>query len=154
MNLLEYLDRAGQRRLERWRVQPPRPRDTRMLVGTLFFIGYYVMVWSLRKGEAIQGDNASLVKDAMLVLGPVVGMIAQALFRTDVKDEIATQNTGEFARATRTQAQAVIAAAAGTPPDGSGAGAAAEQVADAAANEADKIKGDAPITGAGNVPDA
>ena len=94
----------------------------------------------------------------MLVLGPVVGAIGQALFRTDVKDEIATQNTGEFARATRTQAEATIAAAATTPAGTDGAGAAADAVADAAHNKASEIKRDAPtvsppMRGTGNVAD-
>lgn len=150
MNWLEFWDRVGERRLERWRIRPPRPWDTRQLVGVLFFAGYYLMVWSLRKGAPLAGDNAALVKDAMLVLGPVVGVIAQAIFRSDAKDELATQNTGEFARAATAQAQATIAAAA-TVPAADTAAVAAEKVADAATAKADEIKGEtAPL---GNVPD-
>jgi hypothetical protein len=115
VTLLEFLDRRGERRLERHKLSPPRPIDLRMFVGVLFFAGYYALVFSLRRGPPMGGENATLVKDAMLVLGPVVGMIAQALFRTDVKDEIATQNTGEAFRASRAQAEATKAAAETTP---------------------------------------
>jgi len=139
MNVLEYLDRIGERRLERMRIAPPRPRDTRMLLGALFFIGYYSLVIMIMKGRELAPDNATLVKDAMLVLGPVVGMIAQALFRTDVRDEIATNNTGAAFRALGDQAKATVAAAATTPPDASVAAAAAE-VADAATMRADQIR--------------
>ena len=141
MELLEYLDRVGQRRLERERMSPKRPLDVRMLVGTLFFVGYYVLLWRLMSVRGIPADNVGLIKDAMLVLGPIVGVIAQALFRSDVKDEIATQNTGEFARASAKQAEATIAAAA-TSPASTGADQAASQVADAAVEEADRIRGE------------
>lgn len=147
MKLLEFLDRRDQRKLERDRLSPPRPRDIRMLVGTLFFAGYYALVWRMMSGRGIPADTITLVKDAMLVLGPVVGMIAQALFRTDSKDEMATQNTGEAFRAQSKQAEATIAAAATTPVD-TGAAAGAERVADAAADEAQQIR-----EGQGNVPD-
>lgn len=147
MTFLEYLDRVGERRNERLRIQPSRPRDTRMLVGSLFFAGYYIMIFVIMQGKAIPVDNASLVKDGLLVLGPIVGMIAQALFRTDVKDQIATENTGEFARATTAQAQATIAAAAGTPAtvDASqgaheAATMAATEVAQAATDKAEEYK--------------
>lgn len=140
MHLLELLDRIGQRRLERYRISPPRPTDTRQFVGVLFFAGYYFIVYTLLKLE-IPALNAGLVRDAMLVLGPVVGAIGQALFRTDVKDEIATQNTGEFARASRTQAEATIAAASTTPTmSGADAALAAATVADAAVGAAEEFR--------------
>ena len=139
MRLLEYLDRVGERRLERDRIMPPRPRDTRMMVGTLFFLGYYVLVFTMLK-VVIPAENAPLVRDSLLVLGPVVGAIGSALFRTDVKDEIAATNTGAAFRAVGEQAKATVAAAATTPPSAD-AGDAADAVAEAANNEADRIKG-------------
>lgn len=146
MELLEYLDRVGQRRLERHKIAPKRPLDVRMLVGVLFFLGYYASLWRLMSIRGIPADNIGLIKDAMLVLGPIVGVIAQSLFRTDVKDEIATQNTGEFARASRAQAEATIAAAATTPSGSQGgdAGQAAEDVANAASDKAQEIKDNQP----------
>ena len=153
MNLIEYLDRAGQRRLERWRIAPPRPRDTRMLVGTLFFAGYYGLVYFLIN-RVVPAENGPLVRDAVLVLGPVVGAIGSALFRSDVKDEIATSNTGTAFRALGKQADATIAAAAATPPDTAGAALGAERVAEAAVEEAEDVRAHAPhLGGSGNVAD-
>ena len=141
MDFLTYLDRAGQRRLEHSKLSPPRPRDLRLLVGVLFFAGYYFLVYQLLQ-HVVPGPNGPLVRDAMLVLGPVVGAIGQALFRTDVKDEIATQNTGEAFRAQRAQAEATKAAADSIPNAANAeAGAAAGAVADAAVDKAAQIKG-------------
>lgn len=114
MKLLEYLDRAGQRKLERDRLAPPRPRDSRMFVGVLFFSGYYFLVYQLLE-HVIPTANAALVRDAMLVLGPVIGAIGQALFRTDVRDEIATNNTGEAFRGFKASAEANKAASESIP---------------------------------------
>ncbi len=139
MKLLDYLDRVGERRLERWRIQPPRPRDTRMLVGCLFFLGYYVLVYSLRRGAPMSPQNLSLVSDAMLVLGPVIGVIAQALFRSDARDEIAAANTGVAFRSIGKQADANKATADSIPNASGGAPEAADRVADAAADEAGRI---------------
>ena len=143
MKLFEYLDRAGQRRLEMERLSPPRPRDTRQLVGVLFFAGYYALIWRFMSARGIPVDNLALIKDAMLILGPVIGAIGQALFRTDVRDEIATQNTGEAFRANRAAAEATRAAANSIPNaggPGAGAGAAADMVADAAVDAAADVK--------------
>jgi len=115
MKIYDLLDRIGERRLERYRLSPPRPRDTRMLVGSLFFLGYYILVFTMLK-IVVPESNGPLVRDSLLVLGPVVGAIGSALFRTDVKDEIAATNTGAAFRAVGEQAKATVAAAATTPP--------------------------------------
>lgn len=109
MNILEYLDRRGERKLERYRIQPPRPIDWRMFIGFAFFAGYYLVVFRLI-GNEVPTANADLVRDALLVLGPPVGVIVGAMFRSDVKDEIAAQNTGEGFRAIGKQADATKAA--------------------------------------------
>lgn len=133
MNLWEYLDRRGERRAQHVR----KPLDVRVLIGALFFAGYYFLVYRLLSTQAIASENAPLVRDAMLVLGPPVGAIVNALFRTDARDEQATLNTGEAFRAQRAQAEATVAAAATTPaPTDAMAGAAADAVADAAADRA------------------
>lgn len=139
LSFLEFLDRRDQRKLERDRLAPPRPRDTRQLIGVLFFAGYYALIWRMMSARDIPPDNLTLIKDAMLILGPVIGAIGQALFRTDAKDEMSTQNTGEFARATTRQAEATIAAAS-TTPTSTAAADAAGQVADAARDKADQIE--------------
>lgn len=140
MRLIEFLDRVGERRLERHRLAPPRPTDTRMLVGVLFFLGYYVLVYTLLK-RVVPAENGPLVRDAMLVLGPVIGAIGQALFRSDVRDEIATQNTGEAFRAQRAQAEATKATADSIPNANAGASEAAGAVAEAAVDKASQIQG-------------
>lgn len=110
MNLLDLLDRAGERRHER--AMRRGPTDYRVGLGALFFLGYYVLVFALLRTRVLPEANSALVRDAMLVLGPVVGMIAQSLFRTDKRDEIAANNTGEAFRAQRAQAEATTATAA------------------------------------------
>lgn len=115
MKWVELLDRIGERRLERYRIQPPRPWDVKIMVAVLFFAGYYWLVFSLMRSRGIPSEIAQLIRDAMLVLGPVVGAIGQAIFRTDIKDEVTTQNTGEAFRSTRAQAEATKAAIEATP---------------------------------------
>lgn len=108
MNLWEYLDRVGERASRR----APRPvRDIRQFIGFAFLAGYYVMVWRFATGEVPKG-NLDLIRDAMLTLGPPVGLIVGAMFRTDAREEQATVNTGKFADAIKEQARA-----SGTLPD-------------------------------------
>lgn len=116
MNILEYLDRRGERKLERYRIQPPRPVDWRTFIGFGFFVGYYVVVFMLI-GREVPAPNSGLIRDALLVLGPPVGVIVGAMFRSDVKDEIAAQNTGEGFRALGKQADATKAAAETIPAE-------------------------------------
>lgn len=107
MTLLEYLDRVGERRAK----HPRRPRDIRQFIGFAFLVGYYVMVYQFTLGE-LPKENVDLVRDAMLTLGPPIGIIIGAMFRTDAREEQATANTGEAFRAVRAAAEA-----GGTPPD-------------------------------------
>lgn len=138
MRLLDYLDRVGQRRLERQRLYPSRPLNINALIGLAFLAGYYLMVWALIRLDAPVA-NEGPVRDAMLVLGPAVGAIIQSLFRTDVKDEIAAANTGAGFRAIQSQAEATKAAA--LPPDAERAAArAADEVAGAATEAAEDVK--------------
>ena len=123
MNVLEFLDRAGERRHER--AMRRGPTDYRIGLGVLFFVGYYLLVFAILRSGALPEGNGALVRDAMLVLGPVVGAIGQALFRTDKRDEIAANNTGEAFRAQRAQAEATTATAAAVvatagQPEGNG----------------------------------
>lgn len=90
MNFWEYLDRLGERRQRR-----PR-RDIRALIAFAFLGGYYWMVYRFATA-AIPEGNVDLIRDAMLTLGPPVGIIVGAMFRTDVRDEQTTENTGKLA---------------------------------------------------------
>jgi hypothetical protein len=143
MKFLVFLDRIGERRLERARFQPRRPTDVRSFIGMAFLAGYYLMVLRFI-GHTVPAENVALVRDSMLVLGPAVGAVVQSLFRTDVKDEITANNTGEGFRAFAKQADATKAAAEASPPAQPPADAveAAGQVADAAVDRADEIAGD------------
>lgn len=108
MNFWEFLDRAGERAANR----PPRPsRDIRQFIGFAFLGGYYVMVWRFASG-AVPNGNLDLIRDAMLTLGPPVGLIVGAMFRSDAREDQAAVNTGEAFRAVRAAAQA------GTTGDG------------------------------------
>ena len=100
MNLWEYLDRVGQRNLSRRR---GRPRDIRQLIGFAFLAGYYLLVWQFSQ-RALPAENLDLIRDAMLTLGPPIGIIIGAMFRSDARDEQAAENTGEAFRAMRAQA--------------------------------------------------
>lgn len=101
MTLLEYLDRLGERRAQR--IQ--RPRDIRQFIGFAFLAGYYWMVYQFSQ-RALPEENLDLIRDAMLTLGPPVGLIVGAMFRSDVRDEQATVNTGEAFRAIEATAKA------------------------------------------------
>lgn len=135
MNVIEYLDRVGERRLARFRIAPPRPRDSKLLTAVLFFAGYYVLIFTMLK-VVIPEANAPLVRDALLVLGPVIGAIGQSVFRDSLKDEMATSNTGEAFRANRAASEATKAAADSIPNVSVDAGNAAGAVASAAADRA------------------
>jgi hypothetical protein len=60
--------------------------DGKLVLAGLFIIGYYslvlIMAW-----RPLPSTNASLIRDAMLTLGPVVGLIFGSLFRTTGAEE-------------------------------------------------------------------
>lgn len=92
MNLLEYLDRRHARSLH------SKPLDTKLIVGFAFLAAYYALIFYLASRPKALA-NADLVKDSLLILGPAVGLIIGALFRTDARDEQQTQNTARAFRA-------------------------------------------------------
>jgi hypothetical protein len=96
MTFLEFLDRWSDRRAKR----PRKPRDIRQLIGFAFLAGYYWMVWQFSQ-RALPTENLDLIRDAMLTLGPPVGLIVGAMFRSDAKDEQQAANTGEAFRTIR-----------------------------------------------------
>ena len=109
MTLLEFLDRWDERRLRK----PERPlRDIRQFIGFAFLAGYYVMVWQFSR-QALPEQNLDLIRDAMLTLGPPVGLIVGAMFRTDARDEQATRNTGIALDAGRIVAKTALAQSTG-----------------------------------------
>lgn len=113
MNWLEFLDARHARKMAYRMEYPPRQIDAKLGVGALFLAGYYALVFVFSR-IPIPIDNVGLVRDAMLVLGPPVGAIVAALWRTDRRDEEATRNTGEVLRTMQAQATATTAVAANT----------------------------------------
>lgn len=114
MKLLDFLDRWDERRLHR----PERPlRDIRQFIGFAFLAGYYVMVFQFAM-KAVPQVNVDLIRDAMLTLGPPVGLIVGAMFRSDARDEQATRNTGIALDAARTGARAALASSNEDKPTG------------------------------------
>jgi hypothetical protein len=125
MTLLEYLDRVGERRAAK------RPRDIRQFIGFAFLLGYYIMVYRFSQ-QGLPQENIDLIRDAMLTLGPPIGIIIGAMFRSDAREEQATVNTGKMAEAV------VAAAKAGTPAHAAADG--ADEAAGAATDRAAEIR--------------
>jgi len=101
VTLLEFLDRMGERRAGRTK----SPRDIRQFIGFAFLTGYYVMVYNFSQ-SALPAENLDLIRDAMLTLGPPVGLIVGAMFRSDVRDEQTVANTGRAFKAIEATAKA------------------------------------------------
>jgi hypothetical protein len=106
MTLLEFLNNIGERRAARGQ----RPRDIRQFIGFAFLLGYYVMVYQFTQGE-LPEKNVALIRDAMLTLGPPVGLIIGAMFRSDAREEQQTANTGKAFEAVKAAAEAGTAPA-------------------------------------------
>lgn len=109
MGFWEYLDRRSERRASR---DPMFRFDTKTLIGFGFLLGYYVLVWQIMSSPDIPEKSIGLVRDAMLTLGPPVGVIVGAIFRSDMRDEQQTLNTGRAFEAVKAAARA-----SGTQPD-------------------------------------
>lgn len=83
--------------------------DQRMWLAYLFTTGYFGVIFATVFHDTPLA-NADLVKDWMIVLGPPVGAIVGALFRTDRVDDQRAQNTSDAFKAI------TAAANAGTTP--------------------------------------
>lgn len=73
-------------------------RDPRFLLAAILLLGYYAIILTI----VFQGKplvNPDIVKDGMIVLGPPVGAVFSALFRTDATDEKRAENTGDAFKA-------------------------------------------------------
>jgi len=113
MNILEFLDAWDQRRMHR----PRTAFNGRAVIAFGFLAGYYLMVYRFMR-DTIPTENIPLVRDAMLVLGPAVGLIVGAIFRSDARDDQAAVNTGEAFKAMGATARAAEAAAVAAVPTG------------------------------------
>lgn len=109
MTFLEFLDRRAERRAQ---AGPLVRFDTKTLIGFGFLAGYYVLIFRFTINP-VPAANVQMIRDAMLVLGPPVGMIVGAIFRESNSDVQAKANTGAAF-----QAIAAVANAGGAPtPD-------------------------------------
>lgn len=94
--------------------------DGKTFLGAIVLIGYLLLINKLIS-RSTTIPNADLVKDQLLVIGPVIGMIASALWRTTGADErrtdalIGAKNTLEAAAAPTLALPAPI-----VPPAGPG----------------------------------
>lgn len=102
MNFWQFLDRRSARKAERG---PLFRFDTQTLIGFGFLLGYYYLVWTFTRGEVPEA-NKDLVRDAMLTLGPPVGLIVGAIFRDSVRDRQSTANTAAAFEAVKEAARA------------------------------------------------
>lgn len=60
--------------------------DGKLVLAGLFIVGYYTLV-ILMATRPLPAANAQLVRDALITLGPPIGLIFGALFRTTGADE-------------------------------------------------------------------
>lgn len=61
----------------------------RLAFGTIVIVGYILVTWYGASGKAEAKEAGQIVHDAMLALGPLVGVIVYAIFKAD-KDPAAT----------------------------------------------------------------
>lgn len=109
LTFLELIDRMSERRAR----NPNKNSlpDIRQLIGAAFIFGYYLLVYKMAS-SLIPAENKDLIRDAMLTLGPPIGLIVGAMFRSDAREEQATKNTGTMIETFKEQAKA-----ANTAPD-------------------------------------
>lgn len=60
--------------------------DGKLVLAAMFIVGYYALVL-IMAWRPLPETNAGLVRDAMLTLGPVVGLIFGSLFRNTAAEE-------------------------------------------------------------------
>lgn len=94
MTFLEFLDRWSERRSKR---DPVLHVDAKTLIGAGFIFGYYALVWRFITAD-VPDKTIPLVRDAMLVLGPLVGAIINSIFRETAADIAARASSGAALR--------------------------------------------------------
>lgn len=92
-----------------------QPRwDGKIILAAMFILGYYVLVLVMA-WRPLPTSNAQLMHDAMLVLGPGIGVILGALYRTTGADERQAQLRSSDLQTAITTPTTVDAAPAPTP---------------------------------------
>jgi hypothetical protein len=107
---------AGQEADVRPLIEIPR-WDGKLFLAGMFILGYYSLVF-IMAWRPLPPTNASLVRDAMLTLGPIVGLIFGSLFRTTGAEERRDALRSGDLRAAIETPTTVIAPPADEPPNG------------------------------------
>jgi len=94
MTFIELLDRWGERRSKR---DPLLRLDAKTLIGAGFIFGYYFLVLRFTSSD-VPERTIGLIRDAMLVLGPLVGAIVNSIFRESAGDIAARASSGAALR--------------------------------------------------------
>lgn len=109
--------------------------DGKLVLASLFIVGYYALVGLLVLGsDDLPEVKANIVRDAMLTLGPPIGIIIGALFRTTGAEERRDALRSTELTSAIAAAPAIAASAAAAAPNGhaAGAGSTAEDVEEGA----------------------
>lgn len=60
--------------------------DGKLVIAAIFVLGYFILILRIAD-RTLPDGNINLIRDALLVLGPAIGVIVGALFRTTAADE-------------------------------------------------------------------
>ena len=74
----------------------------RMVFGVLLIVGFISLVAFGMLWPGLDTEQRQYGRDGLLVLGPVVGIIAQAIWKTDKVDKQSAQTVGDLAQAVNT----------------------------------------------------
>ena len=73
--------------------------DGKLVLAPILFVGSYVIAWRLPSpATRMPAENVPLVRDQLLVLGPAIGVIVGALFRTTAADERASARNADVTK--------------------------------------------------------
>lgn len=61
--------------------------DGKIFLAAIFIVGYYALIFRISGSHPVPVQNAQMIRDGMLVLGPPIGVIVGSLFRTTGADE-------------------------------------------------------------------
>lgn len=68
--------------------------DGKLVLAGIFLLGYYGIVWIAARRD-IPAANVQLIRDQLVVLGPVIGLIFGALFRNTAAEERKAANDAQ-----------------------------------------------------------
>lgn len=141
MNVLEYLDRVGERRLERAKGRTPMlPRDFQGWLGLGLFLQSTMLFGLIAAVPDLRESQGFLTLASAVIVTGWIGGAAAFAYAAGKRDAEQQEQTRQALASTGDAialAGAALATTGASQPD---VAAAAEQVADAAADEASRIK--------------